>query len=67
MKAQKMWILKNTKTGKAIKIAVETCGGDGVVYAIGFETKNGLIAALDIDSPKELKSDERIIRIEVCP
>ena len=60
-----MWILKNTKTGKAIKIAVETCGGDGVIYAVGFDTRRDLLEALDINGPKDLKSDERIIRIEV--
>jgi len=61
---QKVWILENKTTGKAIKIAVETTNIE-LVYAVGFETRKGIMAALDIVTAKDLEYDERIRRVEI--
>ena len=66
-RTQKMWCLVNKKTGGIIKIGVTACLdiSNDEVYAIGFETRGELMAALDIQSVKELESDETIRKFEI--
>ena len=65
MKAQKVWILEDTKTGKLIKVGVRVASGTERVHATSFETKKGLLAALGFNGPKDLESGEKIKRIEL--
>lgn len=53
---QKIWCLINKKTGKIIKVGVtsdNSKGTDG--YAVGFDTKKGLLAVLN-----RIEYDEKI-------
>ena len=55
----KMWCLINKNSGKVIKIAVGT-PSDDCVYAIGFETKKGLLVFLD----GVVEDDEEVKRVD---
>ena len=63
-RTQKMWSLVNKTTGGIIKIGVSTSSIDDI-FAIGFETRGQLMAALNIQSIKELESDETIRKFEI--
>ena len=66
-RTQKMWCLVNKTTGRIIKIEVTAYLdiSSDEIYAIGFETRSQLMAALGIRSIKELEFDDIIKKFEI--